>query len=266
MAMCKGISKKEKNNEEWIWVEGYKGTDKDMRCHDYQFEMSKCHDITNGEEIVECQNGFHLCLDLEDVFPHYSVGKGNRFFKVSALVRKSDAEEYGKNYKTSGRVGAYPWIQRRSKLVSKSIIFTRELTVDEILTATGKDTSDWSDDEKQLALRGNISRIDDIRKEKKLVGLGYSIPFANYVVKAGKYEQAFAAGSLEGLGMDMKVYFIMNGLTEGISGWFEKHFDVGYGGYTHANPVVINKDDIISQGTMSMDSINAAFENLSNKG
>lgn len=27
--------------EEWVWVDGFKGTDKDMRCRDFQYELGK---------------------------------------------------------------------------------------------------------------------------------------------------------------------------------------------------------------------------------
>ena len=30
-----------KESEEWVWVNGYKGTDKDMKCRDFQYEMHK---------------------------------------------------------------------------------------------------------------------------------------------------------------------------------------------------------------------------------
>jgi hypothetical protein len=80
---------KEKEDE-WIWVEGYKGTKKDMtaRFNDFQYELNKRYEI--DEEPEECKKGFHFCLELFDVFEYYPIGKNHRFFKVQALVRKSD--------------------------------------------------------------------------------------------------------------------------------------------------------------------------------
>ena len=80
--------------EEWIWVEGYKGTDKDMKCRDFQYGLGVQYDMPEDQEIQECESGFHLCLYLSDVFHYYEVGCGNRFFKVKALVRKVDKESY----------------------------------------------------------------------------------------------------------------------------------------------------------------------------
>ena len=45
--------------DEWIWVEGYKGTDKNMCCRDYQYEIGKQFDMSDDEEIKECSSGFH---------------------------------------------------------------------------------------------------------------------------------------------------------------------------------------------------------------
>ena len=85
-----------KPQEEWVWVDGYKGTDKDMKCRDFQYELHKVYDMPEDAEIVECSSGFHLCLEKEHVFRFYDIGKGNRFFKVKALVCRSDYESYGK--------------------------------------------------------------------------------------------------------------------------------------------------------------------------
>ena len=46
--------------EEWIWVTGYKGTDKDMKCRDYQYELGKQHDMPEGTDITMCYSGFHF--------------------------------------------------------------------------------------------------------------------------------------------------------------------------------------------------------------
>lgn len=38
--------------EKWIWVDGYKGTDKDMKCRGYQYEFGKQFDIPEGEVAI----------------------------------------------------------------------------------------------------------------------------------------------------------------------------------------------------------------------
>lgn len=66
--------------EEWIWVESYKGTDKDMKCRDYQYELGVQYDMPEGQTIKECESGFHLCLSLKDVYGYYDISDGHRFF------------------------------------------------------------------------------------------------------------------------------------------------------------------------------------------
>ena len=183
---------------------GYKGTDKDMKCNDYQYEMNKQHDMPEDAEIVECHSGFHLCMRLNDVFRYYDAMYNNRFFEVRALVRKADLENYG--YATG------------CKIVSKSIMFTRELTVDEILNARVTtvrpadrailNIENWTDEEKRMCLKVGFSIMCDNMRIKNLVEVGYSQAFARYVYDNGAYEVALAVGAEKDLSMDMKGMFI----------------------------------------------------------
>ena len=189
----------EKNErpEEWIWVDGYKGTDENMKCRGYQFTLGSKYDMPEDAEIRNCHSGFHLCKELKDVFRYYEIGKGHRFFKVSALVRKSDSEKYGKT----------TFFERQDKLASKSILFTRELTPDEVFAHT--EHADWSEEEKKEAMRTSIDAVKSARKVKTLVDLGYSEPFAKYVINQGYYDAAVAVSSQTDLSMDMKIVAIL---------------------------------------------------------
>ena len=126
------------NQEEWIWVEGVKGMDKDMQCRGYQFEIGRQEDMPDGVDIVDCQSGFHFCLNLADVFEYYDIGKGHRFFRVKGLVRKKDFDEYVDPCKPiptrSSEWVLKPW--RRDKLAAKSIVPLYELTPEQIFSGT----------------------------------------------------------------------------------------------------------------------------------
>ena len=86
------ILKESKSNIEWIgnkkyiWVEGYKATDENMRCRDdEQYELNVLKSF-NGEPRVS-ESGFHFCPNLKEIPSYgYSVNGKNRFFKVKALV------------------------------------------------------------------------------------------------------------------------------------------------------------------------------------
>ena len=58
-----------KDTNEYVWVEGYKGTDKNMCCqNDFQYELGVEVSLPEDEEPVGCKRGFHFCLELKDVF------------------------------------------------------------------------------------------------------------------------------------------------------------------------------------------------------
>ena len=196
-------------SEEWIWVEGYKGTKSDMTCNGYQYELGKMHDMPEDEDIKECSNGFHLCLTLDDVFKYYPILNNNRFFKVKALVRKSDVAKYA-----TRTYDMFYSCTKIDKLVSKSIEFVSECTVDEILS--GYDTKKWTDEDKQRAL--NIGLVELEReiihktRVKELVNCGYSIPFSEYIADSDdKYMKACTVASQDGVSMDVKVLTIFCG-------------------------------------------------------
>lgn len=198
----------------WVWVDGYKGTDKDMKCRDFQYEIGKVYDMPDDAEIKECYSGFHLCLDLEDVFSYYSIGLGRRFFKVRALVREEDVAEYrNPMMQNANRSYLLPSsLVRRDKLVAKSIEFVSELTIDEILADTK--AADIPDKYKKLAMTIGVNNAiadwADDEQISNLIKLGYCEAFASYIVKNTKeYHTAYAVGMQKDLSMDMKVFAIM---------------------------------------------------------
>jgi hypothetical protein len=195
--------------EEWIWVNGYKATEKDMTCRGYQYEMNKVFDISEDKPVTTCEHGFHMCLYMRDVRKYYEIGRGHRFFEVKALVRKKDYHEYGTvpYDKSYSYLVSLPEID---KLVAKSIIFTRELTVDEILEPTC--AKNWADEYKQLAMEIGLSAASLQRKVDILTKLGYSETFARAISGSNNkvFEIAEAVGSQPDLSMDMKVWTIFN--------------------------------------------------------
>lgn len=184
----------DKGVEEWVWVTGYKGTEKDMKCRDYQYEMGKQHDMPEGSKIDICRSGFHFCDKISNVFRYYSVERGNRFFEVRALVRR-----WNKN-------GHYTIEHENDKMAAKSIQFVRELTTEEIFEHLDEpDTVDWTYEQKCKARDISIREYRDIIKAEELVELGYSEAFATWAVRKGGYAVARAMGSMPKVSMDVKV-------------------------------------------------------------
>ena len=184
----------DKGVEEWVWVTGYNGTEKDMKCRDYQYEMGKQHDMPEGSKIDICRSGFHFCDKIRDVFRYYDVVRGNRFFEVRALVRR-----WNKN-------GHYTIEHENDKMVAKSIQFVRELTTEEIFEhLNNKLTVDWTVEQMNAARQTSIRKYNDVLRAKDLMKYGYSEAFATWAVREGGYNMACIMGSMPTVSMDVKV-------------------------------------------------------------
>lgn len=184
------VESKTKETEEWVWIEGYKGMDKDMRCLDFQYEIGKRYDMPEDVEVEVCQAGFHFCRYLQHVYHFYSLGGGNRFFKVRGLVKRKDSMQFANKY------------------AAKSIEIIAELTRDELLEDFGADK--WAEKYKDMFFDIGYKATVRTMSLDELMDYGYSLPFANYLIDAGKLKVARAAGSQPDLSMDMKVLMIMN--------------------------------------------------------
>ncbi len=215
--MCNDIEELIPTNEpkeEWIWVEGYKGTDKDMKCRDFQYELNKQFDMPEDAKIEACNSGFHFCLDLRDTFDFYDIGMGHRFFKVKGLVRKSDFVCYNtsenRSYISYTFDNIYSAAPRKNlKLAAKSIILTEEVSIDTILKNTPVENS--PDKYKAMAIETNISTAIYQFGIDTLIEDGYSEAFANYIVAQNKFEVAHAVSTQKDFSMDVKVLTIFLG-------------------------------------------------------
>ena len=202
------IEEKIKDTVDYEWMEGYKGTDRNMMCRDYQYELGVQHDMDEDAEISLCSRGFHLCKELDDVFNFYSIGKGNRFFKVKALVKKVPIEEKTRLRNRGGRIACDP-----DKYVARSIIFERELTKEEILAGT--EAEHWTEEYQTAALEFGIGTAKRRMQIDRLIELGYSAPLALLLSDRDLGDIAEAVGQREGLSMDMKIFtiFELSGIT-----------------------------------------------------
>jgi hypothetical protein len=202
--------------EEWVWVDGYKGTDANMCCNNYQYMLGHAHMMPEGSEIKLCESGFHFCKNLRNVFSYYDIGKGNRFFKVHAMVRKEvnhDIKVVPNDQNTVNFWNNMVSSLYDDKLVAKCIIFERELTPDEILREIDG-TNEWPDDIKETALKINVTTATHTHNTNRLISVGYSPVVASYIAtKTTKTDLAFALGAQEGLSMDAKILAIFAGVN-----------------------------------------------------
>lgn len=124
----------------WVWMDGYKATDKDMKCmNDFQFELNK--EYTIDGEVQICENGFHFCTKLENTFGfcNYRLINGTRYFKVIALVNVSELERRKQMYRDeyfNNRISSYDYYRHittlEEKYVASKIILTEELGFEDL--------------------------------------------------------------------------------------------------------------------------------------
>ena len=146
---------KKEPQEEWVRVKGYKGMHKDMKAHyDFQYELGKAYTVEDPDSVAICEYGYHFSLNLKDVFRYYDLVNNNRFFKVEALVRKEDYDEYGKVYTTT------IFSDRVDKLVAKEITILEEVSVEEMFEEIKRIYSDTT-----MIDELKIEDMDDVYKE-----------------------------------------------------------------------------------------------------
>ena len=205
--------------EEWVYVEGIKGMTKDMKGYDnFQFEVGKTY-IKDG--LIEiCKNGFHLSLNLDDVLNHYGLCRENRFFKVRALVRKEDLDEYG----TITEVDNFFYGKQKiikNKLVSKEIEILEELSDEELFEEYKKmesGKSRWIEDIDDFIYcrKHGENKLAEAKLNVKLIVLGINELLVNILTKDFEdirsremFVDYVEALSKEQLSRDMFIYLII---------------------------------------------------------
>lgn len=159
------------DGKEYVWVDGYKGTDKFMTCRNFVYKLNKIYDL--GKEPIECKSGFHFCLDLEDVYDYYQFDGCNRFFKVRGLVKREDydIELNDSEGKLSARkiefIEELPLTEEHNELKEKQ----RQEKEDEVKSIVEDITLEELD-----AYMNDKTTIDDLLfKRFKLIGLSNAL-------------------------------------------------------------------------------------------
>lgn len=196
------LNTSKEKEEEWIWVEGFKGTDKNMQGYNnFQYELNKQFDMPEDAVIKECCCGFHFSLTLTDVRPYYDIKNNNRFFKVKALVRRKDYENYGLHYSVYG-------LRSSNKLAAKSIILLQELSNEEIFYEHLKLNNTIQPEYFDLAREKGMKFAVEEQNKIILIADGYSELITKIIIDKDKYRIAHALASQSELSMDIKIYTI----------------------------------------------------------
>ena len=206
-SLSQALPQEDEKQEEYIWVEGYKGTDSEMKGYKgFQYEIGK--EYTCDGEPVTCKNGFHFCLELEDVFSYFGLWNNNsRFFKVKALVKKSDF--YGKSYFIKGKI---------DKIAAKTIKLEYELTNAELWNNIKLDSFISLEEFIEIRNIGNL-RLGLIKIAKERLFGKYSDTFISVIcdekitdfASFKKIVNTAIALHDEGVSTDMRAFLLMRG-------------------------------------------------------
>ena len=129
----------------------YKGTDKDMKCRDFQFELGKEYEEA---EAKLCEKGFHGCEYPLDVFAHYAPAD-SRFFAadldgVTDEMESDDTKRVGTKIKLRAEIGIAGIVKAAVEYIKEKAESSKNQTGDcSAATNTGyrsaaTNTGNWS--------------------------------------------------------------------------------------------------------------------------
>ena len=104
----------------------YKGFDKDLKCHDFQYEIGKTYEEPTADL---CKKGFHACEYPLDVFKYYAPGNMSRYCEVdlddvSDKKSNEDSKRCGKKIAVKAEIGI-------AGLVKAAVEYTMEKAIQE---------------------------------------------------------------------------------------------------------------------------------------
>ena len=120
----------------------YKGTDKDMKCRGFQYELGKEYE---EQEAELCEKGFHGCEYPLDVFGYYPPA-GNRFFVadldgVTDEEDDDDSKRAGTKIKLLAEIGIAGIVKAAVEYIKEKAESSKNQTGD---WSAATNTGDWS--------------------------------------------------------------------------------------------------------------------------
>ena len=120
----------------------YKGTDKDMKCRGFQFELGKEYEEA---EAKLCNKGFHGCEYPLDVFAHYAPAD-SRFFVadldgVTDEMESDDTKRVGTKIKLRAEIGIPGIVKAAVEYIKEKAESSDNQTGNQ---SAATNTGDWS--------------------------------------------------------------------------------------------------------------------------
>ena len=121
----------------------YKGFDKDLKCHGFQYEIGKEYE-ENAVDI--CHKGFHACEYPMDVFGYYNPAD-SRYCEVDLDTNEQteeDSNRVGKKIKIETEIGLSGLIQAGVKFILEKVDFKSAKESNTGNRSAATNTGDWS--------------------------------------------------------------------------------------------------------------------------
>ena len=178
----------------------YKGTDKEMKCRDFQFELGKEY---VEEEAKLCYKGFHGCEYPLDVFAHYAPADSRFFVADLDGVTDEEAEDDSK------RVGTK--IKLRAEIGIAGVVKAAVEYIKEKAESSKNQTGDCS----AATNTGNYSAATNTGNYSAATNTGYRSAATN----TGNYSAATNTGDCSAATVDGKESIaIVTGVDSNASG------------------------------------------------
>ena len=187
----------------------YKGTDKEMKCRDFQFELGKEY---VEEEAKLCYKGFHGCEYPLDVFAHYAPAD-SRFFVadldgVTDEEAEDDSKRVGTKIKLRAEIGIAGVVKAAVEYIKEKAESSKNQTGD---CSAATNTGNYS----AATNTGNYSAATNTGSHSAATNTGYRSAATN----TGNYSAATNTGDCSAATVDGKESIaIVTGVDSNASG------------------------------------------------
>ena len=133
-------------------ITAYKGFDKDLKCRGFQYEIGKEYELSNGEPVSVCSNGFHACESPLEVLDYYFMdGHAN----LSRFCEVEQSGEFSKEVDST-------------KVASSKIKIKKEITFSDLIELS----AEWLKEKTSNDRGGNCTKIVSSSDDAKIASSG----------------------------------------------------------------------------------------------
>ncbi len=122
----------------------YKGTDKNLKCHGFQYEVGKTYETP---EARICETGFHACENPLDVFRYYAPAD-SRYFEVdleaNEQTENNDSKRVGSRIFILSEIGLDGIVQKGVEYIFSKIDWKNNAISNTGDQSAATNTGDWS--------------------------------------------------------------------------------------------------------------------------